>query len=190
VNSSLFFLAFATVFLTEILGDKALFTISALATRFRSRAVFVGIVLAFMAKMLAAVLIGNAIANLSGTLVARVSALTFLATAVVIWLKKHEDVCPRERPRATFWPKALLTGFGAIFFSEWADAGQISAALLTARHQAPGLVWFAATLALVTKGTLALSLGIALRQYIPREVVRLGGFALCLTMSVLSILRI
>jgi putative Ca2+/H+ antiporter (TMEM165/GDT1 family) len=190
LNSYLFFFAFGTVFVTEILGDKALFTISALATRFRSPPVFAGIVLAFMAKMLAAVLVGNAIAGLPATLVAAASATTFLVTAIVIWFKKREEDSTSKSLLATCWPKAVLTAFAAIFFSEWADAGQISAAMLTARHQAPVVIWFAATLALVAKGILALSLGVALRRHLPREFLRGAAFVLCLTMSILCALKV
>lgn len=190
MSSYLFFFAFGTVFLTEILGDRALFTISALATRFRSLPVFAGIVLAFMAKMLAAVLVGNAIADLPAGLVATASATTFLATAIVIWFKKREEDSASKKLLATCWPKAVLTAFAAIFFSEWADAGQISAAMLTARHQAPVVIWFAATLALVAKGILALSLGVTLRRHLPREFLRGAAFALCLTMGILCALRV
>jgi putative Ca2+/H+ antiporter (TMEM165/GDT1 family) len=186
----LFFLAFGTVFLTEILGDRALFTISALATRFRSLPVFAGIVPAFMAKMLAAVLVGNAIASLPAALVATASATTFLATAIVIWFKKREEDSASKKMLATCWPKAVLTAFAAIFFSEWADAGQLSAAMLTARHQAPVVIWLAATLALVAKGVLALSLGVTLRRHLPREFLRGAAFALCLTMGILCALRV
>jgi Ca2+/H+ antiporter, TMEM165/GDT1 family len=88
LNFYLFLAAFGTVFFTEILGDKSLFTIGALATRFRPLPVFCGIVLAFMANMLAAVLAGHAIANLPARLVAAASSATFLATAVLIWFKR------------------------------------------------------------------------------------------------------
>lgn len=190
MDPGLFFLAFGTVFITEIIGDRALFTISALSTRFHSLPVFCGIVLAFMTKMLAAVLVGDAIARLPADLIAGASAITFLATAIVIWFKNHEEKAPAEKPLAKFWPKAVLTAFVAIFFTEWADAGQIATALLAARHQAPITIWFAATLALVVKGMLALSLGIGLRQYLPRPALRCGAFALCLVMSILSALRV
>jgi len=190
MDSYLFFAAFATVFLTEIIGDKALFTIGALVARFRSFPVFCGIVLAFMAKMLAAVLLGRAIAGLPAGLVAAASAFAFLTTAIVICFKKREEDSPADNTLARFWPKAMLTAFAAIFFSEWADAGQISAAMLSARHQAPLVIWFGATLALITKGTLALSLGVGLRRYLPLKVLRYGAFTLCLTMSILSALRV
>ena len=103
MHISLVAAAFATIFLTEMLGDKALFTISALVTRFRPLPVFCGVVLAFMGKMLAAVLLGHAIAGLPPTLVAAVSAATFFITAVVIWFKKQEYTTVELAP-AKFWP--------------------------------------------------------------------------------------
>lgn len=190
MSASLFFVAFATVFLAEILGDKALFTIGALVTRFRSAPVLLGIVPAFMVKMLVAVLLGDAITRVPASWIAGVSAITFLVTGVVIWFKRREEYRPIENTPPTFSPKTTLVAFGAIFFSEWADAGQISAALLAARYHAPLLIWSAATLALLAKGTLALALGMAARQYLPRNVARYGAFALCLAMTILAALRV
>jgi putative Ca2+/H+ antiporter (TMEM165/GDT1 family) len=189
MDTYLILATFATVFLTEMLGDKALFTISALVTRFRPLPVFCGVVLAFMGKMLAAVLFGHAITGLPPTVVAATSALTFLITAVVIWFKKQEDSSVEPEP-PKLWPKTLLTAFAAIFFSEWADAGQLTAAMLTARSHAPFTIWLGGTLALVTKGALALAFGIGLRRHLPRNALRYGAFACCLVMSILSALRI
>ena len=181
--------AFATIFLTEMLGDKALFTISALVTRFRPLPVFCGVVLAFMGKMLAAVLLGHAVAGLPPTLVAAVSAATFLITAVVIWFKKQEHATVELAP-AKIWPRAMLTAFAAIFLSEWADAGQLTAAMLTAQSGAPLTIWFGGTLALTVKGALAVVCGVGLRRHLPRNVLRYGAFACCLLMGILSALKI
>jgi putative Ca2+/H+ antiporter (TMEM165/GDT1 family) len=180
---------FATVFLTEMLGDKAVFTIGALATRFRVLPVFCGIVLAFTGKMLAAVLLGHAIGGLPATVVAVTSAATFLITAIVIWFKRQEDSSV-EQPAAKLWPRAVLTAFAAIFFSEWADAGQLTAAMLAARSHAPFTIWLGGTLALTTKGALALVFGVGLRRYLPGNALRYGAIACCLVMSILSALRI
>jgi putative Ca2+/H+ antiporter (TMEM165/GDT1 family) len=189
MDLSLVAATFATVFLTEMLGDKALFTISALVTRFRPLPVFCGVVLAFMGKMLAAVLLGHAIAALPATVVAATSAITFLLTAVAIWFKKQEELTV-ELAAAKIWPKAMLTAFAAIFFSEWADAGQLTAAMLTARSHAPFTIWVGGTLALTAKGVLALIFGVGLRRHLPRNALRYGAFVCCLLMSILSALRI
>jgi putative Ca2+/H+ antiporter (TMEM165/GDT1 family) len=151
--------------------------------------VFCGVVIAFLGKMLGAVLFGNAIARLPATLVAAVSALTFLMTAFVIWFKKQEVATEDQRPAAP-WSKALLTALAAIFFSEWADAGQLAAAMLTAQSHAPFTVWLGGTFALAAKGALAVVFGIGLRRHLPQNALRYGAFACCLLMSVLSALRI
>jgi putative Ca2+/H+ antiporter (TMEM165/GDT1 family) len=104
-------------------------------------------------------------------------------TALVIWLKKSE-VGPVRRN--DLFSKAVLITFVALFFSEWADVGQIMAATLTARYGLPFVVWSAATLALVTKGLLALTLGYGLRKRIPLNALRILSVAVCVTLGILS----
>lgn len=181
--------AYAAVFLAEMVGDRSVYTVSALATRFRPAPVFCGIVLAFMGKMLAAVLFGRVIARLPAALVAGVSAATFLVTAVVLWQRRGEPVDAEPLPPRR-WKRGLAASFAAIFFSEWADVGQITAAVLAARLQAPLAVWVGATLALVTKGGVAVTLGWGLRRYVSHPALRYLAFLLCLAMSALAILRI
>jgi putative Ca2+/H+ antiporter (TMEM165/GDT1 family) len=176
---------YGTVFLAEILGDKTIYTISSLAMRFRPLYVFCGFTVAFMLKMLAAVLLGQVIAQLPTYLVAVMSAATFFATALVIWFKKKDEGAV-QRQHDNYFSKAALITFAAIFFSEWGDVGQITAATLTARYQLPLLVWLGATLALITKGLLALTLGRSLRKRIPQNWLRPVSVSLCLIMGVVS----
>lgn len=180
---------YMTVFLTELVGDKTIYTISSVSTRFHSLPVFCGILIAFMSKMLAAVIAGSAVAELPTTLVAAVSAATFFLTAFVIWRKKQESepVVKEARPYSS---KAVLIAFASVFFSEWGDGGQITAAALAARFHAPLVVWIGATLALVTKGILAMTLGLGLRKHVPRNILRPVTIGLCLTMGLVSALRL
>jgi len=186
---SLFLATFGTVFLAELIGDKALYTISTLATRYRALPLFCGFTVAFMAKMLAAVLLGRVISTLPTPLIAGVAAATFFLMAIVLWLKEphSEPIAPAP---SSGWSSAMLIGFGAIFFTEWGDVGQIAAATLVASYQAPFIVWLGATLAMVTKGVLAMTLGVSLRKRVPRKILRLGAVCLCLLMGVLSVLKI
>lgn len=181
--------AYGSVFFAELLGDKSIYTISSLSTRFRSLHVFCGITTAFMGKMLAAVLIGRAIAELPQALVAGTSATTFFATALVVFFKKPKGQAV-ARPHSGPWSQAAMISFAAVFFSEWADVGQITAATLSARYQAPLVVWVGATCALITKGALAMTLGVGLRKRVPQNGLRYGVLAMCLVMGVLSALKI
>ena len=178
---------YGTIFLAELLGDKSIYTISSLAIRFRPIYVFCGFTAAFMLKMLVAVLLGQVIAELPSSLVSITSTVTFFLTALIIWFKKSEDKSRRQDGEGYFSKAALIT-FAAILFSEWGDVGQLMAATLTARYRMPLLVWVGATLALVTKGLLALALGRGLRKRIPLQMLRPVSATLCLLMGVISAL--
>jgi putative Ca2+/H+ antiporter (TMEM165/GDT1 family) len=180
---------YGTVLLAEMLGDKSIYTIGSLTTRFDVRHVLAGISLAFAGKMLVAVLVGRAIAQLPPSLIAGVSAVTFLATALVIWFRKPER---RDATGAQpqFWTRAVFVSFAAIFFTEWGDVGQIAAATLAARYREPFVVWLAATAALVTKGLLAITLGVELRKRVSPRYVRYGAVMLCLAMGILAAFHI
>jgi hypothetical protein len=74
--------------------------------------------------------------------------------AATVWRKPLERRSI-EKDRGT--PKGALVSFAAIFFSEWGDVGQITAATMAARFGDPLLVWVGAVAAMVTKGALAAS---------------------------------
>jgi putative Ca2+/H+ antiporter (TMEM165/GDT1 family) len=184
----MFYILLATygaILVAELIGDKSIYTISSLAMRFRPVYVFCGFTIAFMAKMLLAVLLGRVISELPTSLIAITSTATFFLTALIIWFKKSDDK-PIERKHETRFSRAALITFAAILFSEWGDVGQIMAATLTARYRMPLLVWTGATLALITKGLLALALGRGLRKRIPLQMLRPISATLCLIMGVVS----
>lgn len=181
----LLLVTYATVIISELVGDKSIYTISSLAMRFRPLYVFSGLAAAFMLKMLAAVLLGQAVGSLPASLVGGVSAVTFLVTALVIWFKKRDAAAVRGE-RDLYFKRAALITFAAVFFSEWGDVGQITAATLTARYQMPLIVWIGASTALLTKGLLAVTLGRGLRKYVPGHVLRPVSASLCLLMGVVS----
>jgi putative Ca2+/H+ antiporter (TMEM165/GDT1 family) len=186
---SLLLTAYVTVLVAEMVGDKTLYTLGTLATRFRLLPILAGAAAAFMLKMLAAVLLGRLLATLPGEVVAAVSAITFFAMAVGLWLKKPSPE-PAEGLPPTRWSRAALISFAAIFFPEWGDAGQLAAAMLVAQHRAPVVIWVGATLAMTTKACLAVTLGIGLRRYVPHRVVRIVTVLLCITMGLLAAFRV
>jgi hypothetical protein len=69
-HAPIFLGAYSAVWLAELAGDKAPRTIGVVAARFWPASLMCGCGAAFMAKMLAAVLTGGAIARLPPTLVA------------------------------------------------------------------------------------------------------------------------
>jgi len=186
-----FFTTFAAVFVAEIVGDKLLYTTGVLAARYRTAPIFIGMATAFMAKMALAVIVGKAISKLPSPLVATITAVSFLGVAFVLWRKSDRPRESKELHRAS---KAAMVSFAAIFFSEWGDVGQITAATLAAKYRMPLVVWVGAVSAMVTKGTLATFLGAGIRRWIHDRVspkaVRYVAVGLLLVLGCLSVVEI
>jgi putative Ca2+/H+ antiporter (TMEM165/GDT1 family) len=180
---------YGAVFAAEIVGDKLLYTTGVLATRYRTLPIMIGVVIAFMAKMAVAVAVGSAISKLPPLLVAVLTAASFIGVAITVWRKPVESPAEKDR-RAS---RAAMVSFSAVFFSEWGDVGQITAATMAARFGAPVLVWVGAVAAMATKGALAASIGAGLRQWIatriPPKVVRYAGVSALLLLGLLSVLE-
>ena len=181
---------YAAVFVAEIVGDKLLYTTGVLATRYRTVPLIIGMLAAFMGKMAVAVAVGSAISKLPPLLVAAVTSLSFISVAIVLW-RKPVGRTKEEMDRK--YAKAAMVSFAAIFFSEWGDVGQITAATMAARFGAPFMVWAGAVSAMVTKGALAASVGAGVRQWlvarIPPRAVRYAGVSALLLLGLLSVLE-
>lgn len=187
---SIFLATYAAVFIAEIVGDKLLYTTGVLATRYRTAAVLIGMLIAFMAKMAVAVAVGSAIAKLPPWLVAAVTSASFVGVAIALW-RKPVGVEKKEKDQR--YAKGALVAFAAIFFSEWGDVGQITAAAMAARFGAPLLVWAGAVAAMATKGALAASIGAGVRQWIATrvqpQVIRWVGVCALLLLGILSVVE-
>jgi Ca2+/H+ antiporter, TMEM165/GDT1 family len=187
----IFLATYGAVFLAEIVGDKLLYTTGVLAARYRTAPVMFGMAAAFMLKMGVAVLVGKAVSTLPPLLVAAVTALSFIGVAFALWRKRDAPDEVRKEHAAS---KAALVSFATIFFSEWGDVGQVTAAAMSARFGVPAVVWAGAVCAMITKGVLAASLGAGVRRWItshvPPKVVRYCGVGLMLLLGLLSVLEI
>ena len=175
-----------TVFISEPVGDKSIYTVSSLALRFRPPVVFVGLAFAFASKMLAAVLLGSFVVRLNSSWTDLLSACAFFVSAMVIWFEEPET--PASPPAANVsWSRAAMACFGSLFFTEWGDPGQISAAALALKSHAMVAVWLGGTLAMITKGGLAMALGVRLRDRLPQRTLRTLASASCCMLGVLAL---
>jgi putative Ca2+/H+ antiporter (TMEM165/GDT1 family) len=150
-----------------------------------------GMAVAFMAKMGVAVLVGEAISKLPRGLVASITAISFLSIAVVLWRKSDRPSEVKGEHRAH---KAAMVSFAAIFFSEWGDVGQVTAATLAAKYHLALVVWLGAVAAMITKGALATFLGAGIRRWIQDrispKVVRYVAVGLLLILGMFSVIEI
>jgi putative Ca2+/H+ antiporter (TMEM165/GDT1 family) len=186
---TIFFATYGAVFVAEIVGDKLLYTTGVLATRYKTLPIMVGMAVAFMLKMGVAVAVGEAISKLPPWLVACVTAASFIGVAITVWRKDER----RSTQRQVSAPRAAMVSFAAIFFSEWGDVGQITAAAMSAKFHVPVLVWAGAVAAMVTKGALAASIGAGVRgwiqNHIPPRVIRYAGVGALVLLGILSVIE-
>src|SRR5580698_4664923 len=87
---------YGAVFVAEIVGDKLLYTTGVLATRYRTVPIMIGMLIAFMGKMVVAVAVGSAISRLPPQLVAAVTSISFVGVAIALWRKPVERA-PSEK---------------------------------------------------------------------------------------------
>ncbi len=189
---AIFFATYAAVFAAEIVGDKLLYTTGVLATRYRTLPIVIGVTVAFMAKMGVAVAVGQAISRLPRWPVAVLTALSFCGVAWTVWRKPVTRTDHPEERKST--PTAALVAFAAVFFSEWGDVGQITAATMAAKFASPLAVWAGAVAAMLTKGALAASIGAGVRRWIQdhlsARVIRVAGVSLLLLLGVFSVIEV
>lgn len=169
--ASAFFAAYWTVLVAELVGDKMLYSISSLASRFRPIRVLIGASLAFTAKMTVAVLFGSALLRIASRWTMLLSAGVFFSMAVFIFCKRapqgHEEklLAPRSSEGAT-------AAFVSLFFTEWGDPGQFSAAALAANLHHPIAILLGGSIALVTKAVVAIAVGWKLREWVSERWMR------------------
>ena len=184
------FATYGAVFVAEIVGDKLLYTTGVLATRYRTAPIMIGMALAFMAKMAVAVAVGKAISTLPPLLVAAITTVNFFAIAFFLWRKPEKK---KEEKKEYPASRAVMVSFAAIFFSEWGDVGQITAATMAARFGSPVLVWIGAVGAMVTKGALAASIGAGVRGWIQTHLspktIKYAAVGLLLFLGLLSVVE-
>ena len=185
----IFLATYGAVFVAEIVGDKLLYTTGVLAARYRTVPIMLGMSLAFMLKMGVAVAVGEAISKLPAWLVATVTATSFIGVAIAVWRKDERRAIHQEVSA----PKAAMVSFAAIFFSEWGDVGQITAAAMSAKFHVPSVVWLGAVSAMVTKGILAASIGAGVRgwiqEHVPPKIIRYCGVTALIVLGILSVVE-
>ncbi|HLN98150.1 MAG TPA: TMEM165/GDT1 family protein, partial [Pyrinomonadaceae bacterium] len=93
---------------------------------------------------------------------------------------------PDREATALKWSRAMLVPFAALFLTEWCDPGQISAVALTAQSHVPLATWLGGTLAMMTKGGLAITLGLKLKDRIPEKRLRTLATASCCILGFVS----
>lgn len=183
---SVVLMAYWTILVVELIGDKAIYTITSLASRYSLSGVYIGISSAFAAKMLVAVLFAKLLLRVPISISASMSATILFVTAAVLWMKPSEASSLGQVGEPSSSSSGYVIAFAAIFFSEWGDVGQFSAAALSAHYRIPLAVWMGATAALMTKGLLAITAGTQLRRWVPTRIVKIAAVGSCCLLGAMA----
>ncbi len=187
--SSVVFLAFSTVLVAELVGDKSIYTVTSLSLRYRPSVLFSAMAAAFAAKMLVVILLAGLIAKFDSRFTGAVSAVAFFVSAFFIWFKEPPDASTQHEAGVGVWQPAVIC-FASLFFTEWGDPGQIAAGAIAATYHAFTAVWIGGTVAMLVKGALALAIGLKLRDRIPQGMLRVVASVCCCLMGVLSLFQL
>lgn len=186
-------LAFATIFVVE-LPDKTFIATLVMSTRMRPLLVWIGVGAAFFVQTLVAVALGTVAGLLPESVVHLVTALMFLAGAVILVRaarsadddEAEQEQAYAERAGTAHGLKVIGTSFLVLFAAEWGDLSQLLTASLVARYDAPVAVFLGAWTALLTVSGLAVLLGRVLIARIRLSVLHYVGAAVCLVMAGLA----
>ncbi len=169
--------AYGVVLTAELLADKLCLTVGVLTLRHRPGVIALGASLALLVKVLAALLLGQALAALPAWLPRAASALSFAALGITL-LRAERPPEPEEAQESVA-PRGALGAFGAVLLAEWGDPGQLAIVGLCARGQPPPAIACGALLAYATKALVALSLGAFVRARLPGRALRRVALLVC-----------
>ena len=176
---------FAVIFLAE-LPDKTLLASLVLGTRYRPVPVLIGIAAGFAVHVVLAVAAGGLLGLLPHRTLAIVTAVLFLAGAVLI-VRGHRQAgevaeaaeTGEARRRSERFGPAAWTGFAVILVAEFGDLTQVVIANLEARYHDPVAVGAGALAALWAIAAIAVFGGKALLRLVPVRLVT-GAAAACM----------
>ncbi len=179
-----FIIPFATIILAE-LGDKTQIAILCLATQTRKHLLLLfGVLLAFFITDGIAVILGNFVANvIPEKYIKLAGGIIFIIFGVITLLNRDEEEkkCELKNP--------FLTGFGAIFVSEFGDKTQISAGLFATKYN-PFLVLASVLCALSILSLMAIFIGRFLTECINRRIISYTAGAIFMVIGIIYIFSI
>ena len=115
--------AFWSVFIAELVGDRSLYALTSLALRFHWAVVFAAFAVASGVKILAATLLGSVVMQIHGRWPYILSAVAFFVSAVLIWIDEPQEE-DWENAGQTDWSRGILVCLASFFFTEWGDPGR------------------------------------------------------------------
>ncbi len=167
---SSFLLSFSVIFIAE-LGDKSQLLAMAFATRYRLRAVMLGILAATALVHLASVMLGSILGlSLPTRWINLGAGLAFVGFG--LWTLRGDRLSEGDQVRATSSAhSAFLAVFGAFILAELGDKTMLATVTLASTEGWVG-TWLGSTIGMVAADALAIGVGVLLGRALPERLVR------------------
>ena len=173
---SAFAVAAALVFVAE-LGDKSQLLVLSLATRYRPLPVFLGFAIAEGGANVLSVIVGGVLgATLPDAPLRVAGGLLF---GLFAWRAWREDDDDGEDAPVVRSGHVIRSVAATMFVAELGDKTMLTTATLAAQ-QNPVLTWLGGTLGIVACGAIAVTVGRALGDRLPRRATRVASVVLFL----------
>jgi putative Ca2+/H+ antiporter (TMEM165/GDT1 family) len=163
-----------------------MYALASLGLRFRWPVVFAAFTIANAAKMAVAATVAHALTHFHSQWTYVVSAMAFFVSAILIWVDEPPEI-GQAGIRPVPWSKGAFICFCSFFLTEWGDPGQIAAAALVLKSQLLLASWLGATVAIMVKGAVALTLGLQIRNRLPLSTLRILSSLSCCVLGLLAI---
>ena len=181
--------AYWAILLVELIGDKSFYMIASLSLEFSAATIIRAMSVTFAVKMMIAVYLGHILARAPAQYLSLLSAVIFFSSAIAIWAKS--SIKAASDPMSNFANGSRkFAPYVSLFCCEWIDAGQISAVALTGQFQLPFAIWLGGTLALMSKGALALTIGVTLKKRISEKRLRFLAAITCTVLGIITMSKI
>jgi len=167
--------AFVLILVTE-LGDKTMFAVITLSSRYSKLIVLIGALSALALVTAVGVLIGEVIYQLVPQFWLQIGAATLFLIFGVYTLVTHENGSGEEM-KFQKWGGGVAT-FGMVALMELGDKSQLSVIALSAESGAPLMVFIGTMLAFAIITTIMVLLGEQIRRRVPEKYIRLGSGAI------------
>lgn len=181
-----FLTAFILIAVAE-LGDKTQLLTLALASRYKSRTVLQGILMAILLLQLLAVAAGRLLRNaFPQELVQLLAGFLFIAFAIWIfsnWHKRTEEV----RDKAL---TPLVAVFASFFLAELGDKTQLATAALAAKQGEQLGVWLGASLGMFLVSAATVFLGSRMQHLLPERTVHIVGALFFAIFGLITLLQL
>jgi putative Ca2+/H+ antiporter (TMEM165/GDT1 family) len=178
--------AFVLILVTE-LGDKTMFAMITLSSRYSKLIVLLGALSALALVTAVGVLIGEVIFQIVPQFWLQIGAAALFLIFGIYTIVTHENHNAEEM-RFQKWGGGIAT-FGMVALMELGDKSQLSVIALSAESGAAGMVFIGTMLAFAVISTIMVVLGDQIGKRVPEKYIRLGSGAIFILFGLIFVVQ-